>query len=39
MKKLLFFLGSSTSGESFLRGSLLVVGLVTKFFFKLSFTL
>ena len=32
LKKLFFFLGSLISGESFLRGSLLVVGLVTRFF-------
>ena len=36
LKKFFFFLGYSTSGKSFLRGSLLVVGLVTKFFLKLS---
>ena len=32
LKKLLFFLGSLISGESSFKGSLLVVGLVTRFF-------
>ena len=39
LKKLFFFLGSSISGESCFRGYLLVVGLVTKNFLKLSFML
>ena len=32
LKKLFFFLGFSISGESFLRDSLFVGGLVTRFF-------